>query len=677
MIPPHLDAQTLGGGPVSLTRWFRRNSKYLMAGTAVLLMIAWGVVPALGMLRRPEARDLGRIRGEKVREEDIRDAASALRVLVTLGFFEPLTAMTVRSSGVGPGLRSLYLALVGHFGSFVFTRGRPMLGDEEVWRFLVLSREAEAAGIGATPGEARDFLTLAPPLRSSRGLDPELYTRYLATINAKDAEVTRWTRQVLRVLKLLVLRSDAAVSTPGSRWMLRAYEGEQARIRYVEVPAAAFAGLVGPSEEDLRAFYEEHRETTPDPATGAHGYMAPERVRLEYAVASATDIASEISISDDEIAAYYEEHKDEEFVLLAEDAVREQDQPGPETGHLSVEAETAWLSADSPDLGPAVPAETGYLAPQESPGLPGAGPAVEEEAVRYRSLGSVREEIRAELTKQRSLEEARSRAAAVVADLRAAGGRYGAGAQPLAQMARRHGLTYIVARAPDGGELLSREQVAALEPGGRQMATFAFAADKPLNFATSMEVSPVAVVVCQVLEWVEARPLSYEEAAEQVRADYTTARSLDLAEEFAQELRARAVGAGLAEAAAEFRERLGNLLGEESGRTIPSLEVRESGLFRRSARRLPGSLGLTQEVVKEAFSLGPGELGTSRAGGADAAVFVLETIERVAADEESLSVSVNSAREVDLWQRQAQIVPAWMQSLLAASEPPPPAEPAG
>jgi hypothetical protein len=589
----------------------------------VLLILGWGLLPALNMFRRSQGQVVGTIREKDVTRNDLMDARGALHVALVLGLTDPW--MALRAAGGGSlRARSTYAVLAGQFRRFIFP-DTVQIGEDSVWRFVVLLREARAARVEASPGEVTDLLTGVAVLSEAGQFSRRRYQSFLAQTGYTDAQVSRWFGQLASVAKLIGLKASAAVAAYPEVWQAYAFRSERARIRYVELDGELFASLGEAPLEELRAFYEEHKDRLPGAEDGAYGYMAPERVKVEYAVAPLDRIASEMDVAETDIAAYYEDHR-EDYAVDVEEA-----------------------------------AEQG-----------GEEEATEDAKQQYKPLGEVRGEIRRRLARQRAEEEALRRVGAALDDLAEAGTRYGNAPQPLGQMARRHGLQYRLVSTPTGREFVSREELSILAPAGERLAEFAFSAERSLYVPTRITPSEGPYVVCQVLGRREPEVQSFEAVQQQVRSDYLEQTALDRAVKFAQKLKGRAEQVGLRGAGEEFEARLRALVGGSTagsgGEDRALLEVRESESFTRMTERVPGIGRRVPGVVARAFGLDPGQLALVREGPPVSRVYVMEVTERRPARPDELAQEHTVARVRQQYLKQRHLLDTWFEGLLAAAE---------
>ncbi len=599
---------------MTLTTWFRRHKRHLVIALAVLLMVGWGIVPAIRMLRRTDPGRAAEIRGKKVTQAEIVNAEATLRTVLMLGMVNPRLALALQYSGAGPRTMFMYQVLATEFSDLVF-EGEPALSQDALWRLLILLREARAARVQAGPDEVVALLSGLPRLREQGEFSRRRYQAFLRTFPYTDAQVSRWLSNVVKVVKLLSLKASGAVTTRGERWMLYAHRNKRARVRYVKLDGPLFAPLVEPTDAELKEFYERYQDRLPDPDTGQYGYMAPERVKLEYAIADVEVMAEQMEVSEEEVRAYYDENR-EEFA-------REPEEDTPEE------------------------ADGGY-----------------------KSLQEVWSKVEKEVARRKAREEARERVEAVIDDLTGSDVNYGDSPRPLGQMARRHGLRYEQVRTPAGRTLLWRREIPLLVPAGERVAEFAFGPEQNINYPAAFTPSGGPFLVVQVLEKRRPERRPFSRVRGQVREDLVEQKALETARTFAAELKERAQKIGLEAAAEEAQQRLRSMREEAGAEGAVELTPQETEPFPRSARRVPGLAGAVPGVVEKAFELQPGDVGVAEQGPPVAAAFVIETLEHSPADPKGFEETTAYLRARQLNLKQRQLLQGWMQELLAQAKLP-------
>jgi len=610
---------------VALTRWFRRHRRYLLAGLVVMLMISWGILTTLSSLLRPQSAPLGSIRGEPVDQRDLHDAGRTLQVALNLGMADARTIYLLQLGGAPVHVQAALTVLSEALGDFVFEEGARANDPEAAWRFLALWREAEADGIKVTNEELRETILYFPALQDENAFSAANYRAFLRMTGLSDEEMVACVSRLAKVAKLLCLRRGTIGSSRAELWMSYAHDREQMRVNYVAVDSSLFLPLVEPTDEQLNAFYDEHKEVLPDPASGGIGYMAPERVRVEYALAPLEELAAEAEVSEQEIVEYYGANKGE---FLKET-------PAPE---------------DEDGAGEASEAEEGTAEPE------------------YSDLSEVRAEIRSKLARQKARDKAIELVGTVQRELGSMADQFPNEPQPLQQMARRYALEYQLARTPSGGELLTRQELVTLVPEGTQMAEFAFAEDLSTYYPRTI-LSGEQPVIYQVLERRDPEPLPLEEVRGTVRQDYAQREALKKAAVLGQKLKELAVEVGFEQAVETMNQRLSDLLGSQAPSADDEaaawpLTVERSELFSRDSRYAGGIDEFVPNVMKAAFELGDMEVAAATEGPPVSRCYVIRPAQRQEASGESFGEAAPMYRPAYVYRKQNQVMLEWMRGLL-------------
>ncbi|MGH7134951.1 MAG: hypothetical protein ACREHD_04380, partial [Pirellulales bacterium] len=68
------------------------------------------------------------------------------------------------------------------------------------------------------------------------------------------------------------------------------------------------------TDEELKAFFEAHKDQEPDPESPTPGFKVPNRADFQVVIARFNDFYDEKAVTDDEIKKHYEDFKDTRYL---------------------------------------------------------------------------------------------------------------------------------------------------------------------------------------------------------------------------------------------------------------------------------------------------------------------------------------------------------------------------
>jgi peptidyl-prolyl cis-trans isomerase D len=163
----------------------------------------------------------------------------------------------------------------------------------------ILFNVAKKKGLFATQQEFISFVEKIYPQ------DPKRAFAYIMRAQGYTDENQFLRDQVYR-MTLDKSRSVFAIHAKASLfelWHQYLLMEEKVRVAYLTFQAKDFTDKVQLSEEDVKKYYEENKET----------YQLPNQVQYEYLAVNKNAFIEDSPATDTEIQAYYEEHRDTEF----------------------------------------------------------------------------------------------------------------------------------------------------------------------------------------------------------------------------------------------------------------------------------------------------------------------------------------------------------------------------
>lgn len=527
---------------------------------------------------------------------------------------------------------------------------------------LVLADRAREFGLDISDKEVLDVILNEPAFSRDGRFDKALYVRILRYARQTPAEYEEGLRQDLAIQRLRDLITDGV--TVGDDEVRREIvaRAERTKVSFVEYRASEFTTSFEPSEEDLRAYFDAHRDR----------YQRPERVRIQYVAYPPDRFAEGIEVSEDDIRKYYEEKKDTRFteprqvrarhILLRvpPDATEKQKREAREKLEawrreiVEQGADFAALAREhSEDPGSKeAGGELGWFGegrmvkPFEkaafalSPGevsqvveTPFGLHLIQVEEVRdarVRPLEEVREEIAEEIRRERG----RARAGAAAREDRKAAAR----GEELKALAEKRGLEL---REPD-----PQPRNASFPGLGRSFGFTKAVWDASPGDLLEPEDVNGTWVLARVVERLPSEPLSFEDARERVETELRREKGTELARKAAEKLLARAREAGSLAKAAEEEHR----------------EVSESGEILRGGRYVPG-IGGSEELKQAIERLDEDHRLAEKVFVVAGDAYVVELAERKRPSEEEIAARLDATRKRLLERKRQEVFQSYLEGL--------------
>jgi len=131
------------------------------------------------------------------------------------------------------------------------------------------------------------------------------YSELLLEMSVTEPELEQTIREDIALVVLPSVAIGSAAELPRTTLKARyRRDNTQAQAAYFALRASDFTPSVHFTDEELRDFYERHKNIRRSESTV--GYLQPARVRLEYVLGRSTNIAD--SLDDRELRAYYDRH---------------------------------------------------------------------------------------------------------------------------------------------------------------------------------------------------------------------------------------------------------------------------------------------------------------------------------------------------------------------------------
>lgn len=166
----------------------------------------------------------------------------------------------------------------------------------------LLAEKASKLGVTVSDVELRQKINQLPYFQNESGqFDPDLYRRILSSQHIPIAEFEEDMRRSIVSEKLQGYVTYPAQASEDEARELFEYSREKRTLQYLMVEDNAYAEQVNATDEEIAAFYEEHKED----------FSVPVRLSFSYLPFTPTALASKVDVPEEYLREEYEARKDQ------------------------------------------------------------------------------------------------------------------------------------------------------------------------------------------------------------------------------------------------------------------------------------------------------------------------------------------------------------------------------
>ncbi|MEK7775897.1 MAG: hypothetical protein AAB331_00790 [Planctomycetota bacterium] len=556
--------------------WFRRHQK-IVYSVMIFAMFVWGI--SYSAMELIPQKPIGKIQGRKITQNEFADMLGRWQRL-----FFPQEQQSVVSL---------------------------------VWKQLMLVEEAGRMGIVVTEQEAEEgFLRLGFQMfGEAANVDRNTLVQYLCNnFRLNQEQIVRTLREALLVEKLDSFMRSSVKMTSEEIWQRYSMENEQAKIKAIALKARDFVDSVNVTEDEIRAFYEKHKNEEDNRDSGKPGYKLPDRVKIECVMANLEDFAKLAVVSEDEIKKYYEENKDAQYKIAA------------------------------PESAPAA----------KTAGADDKKPASDEKATpSYKPLAEVKEDIQTTLRRQKATEKVSEVIGKMDEEVYEALDK--TERPSFKDLANKYKLVYEIPKSKvTGSEYLTEKDFLDVLPGAEHPAQAAFSREV---YEPSTPIAFVAgKVVFQVIDKKPSEAAPLEEVRNVVVNDLKMEKGLLKAKEIAEKITGSTK-------AMTLDETINLLKTEGGGKQFPVSETdyfaSPMKIFNKESRYIEALKEDCPNVAKKAFDLKAGQFGVAQEMSGEKACYIVNLLERKPADKTAFERDKDNVTKRYLAEKQEAIMSEW------------------
>ncbi|WP_456448742.1 SurA N-terminal domain-containing protein [Thiolapillus sp.] len=187
---------------------------------------------------------------------------------------------------------------------------RPELFKDEMLRKQVLEQLINDAVLGKTADDwklrisddfVRQYIQSIPSFQTNGKFNVQAYNTLIRNQGMSQRSFEEEVRGDLVMEQMQYGISDSAFATDRELDDSIRLKDQERELAYLALSGRKLAGDYAPSEEEAKAYYDEHVKK----------YMVPERVKLEYLLLSPEVLGADMEVTEEKLRDYYSQHRDE------------------------------------------------------------------------------------------------------------------------------------------------------------------------------------------------------------------------------------------------------------------------------------------------------------------------------------------------------------------------------
>ncbi len=571
--------------------WFRRHQKTVYI-VMIFAMCVWGVgYSAMEMIPK---KPVGKALGRKITQDEFAD-------------------------------------MLGRWQRLFFSQAKESVVSL-VWKQLMYVEKAKSMGLTVTMQEIDEGLQrfAFQIFGESKNLDKSRLLQLLCVnFRLNQEQIARTLREAILVEKLDSMMRMSVKMTTDEIWQRYSLENEQIKLKALALKAKDFKDSVQVTEDEIRAFYEKHKDDDYHADADKPGYKFPERVKLECLIARYPDLEKQVPVTDDEMKKYYEDNKETQYKITTKDES---------------------------------PAEKKTVKKEEKTSSD-AGKSKEQKTITtYKPFSEAKGDIQKILARQKAIAKAKEIMNTLDEEIYETLDK--ADRPSFKELALKYNVAYEIPKGKKSNdEFLTENDLFEIFPGSDQLVQIAFDREKheasiPLEFVEGR-------VVFQLIDKKVAAAPPLEEIRNVVINDLKMEKGLQKAKELAEKYTGTTANTS-------FDDLVKAIKAESGLKEIPVYETnyinRPMKLFNKESRYIEAMKEDRPNVAKKGFELKPGERGIAVETSGEKACYILQMIDKKAADKTAFEKDKESVTQRYLYEKQESFMTDWQNDLSRHTE---------
>ncbi|WP_336366814.1 SurA N-terminal domain-containing protein [Marinobacter sp. C2H3] len=170
---------------------------------------------------------------------------------------------------------------------------------EQMVREATLKQDAEAQGLQLSDADIDALITQMPQFQDDGKFNADRFVATVRNMGMGVGEFRGMLRKQYVVNQIRAGIGQSGMATEANATELLQIQNQTRDFRVLTIPASAVVDNVSVTDEDIKAYYQDHTDQ----------FMQPEQVDAAYIALSVGALADTVDVSDDEVKAAYEQKK--------------------------------------------------------------------------------------------------------------------------------------------------------------------------------------------------------------------------------------------------------------------------------------------------------------------------------------------------------------------------------
>ena len=164
----------------------------------------------------------------------------------------------------------------------------------------IILQKAKDLNIEVSDEEVRNFIFSIPTFQRNDVFDNRVYQQVLRSLKMTPEEFEVSQKMGMIVAKIEGLIRESVMVSDDEAFDIYRIQNEKTDLAFLKIPCGEYRSRVKATTEDLEKFLAEQ----------ADSFRVPERLQVKYFFLRAEDFVGSVNVSDEEVRDYYESHKE-------------------------------------------------------------------------------------------------------------------------------------------------------------------------------------------------------------------------------------------------------------------------------------------------------------------------------------------------------------------------------